>query len=169
MILPRPTTENVSKLDKEIYFEVLRFILEINGLRKSPQKISVEYRCHSICRALYSFLGPDLVGVQDGFFVGLGFVEKEQGMMMEPHFCDHSWLVCRESGVIIDPYPVSFFTLTPIMTVNSESRGIFMHNFYHEDQRVRERVPWKLARKETVALIKILKTLGFNQQAEPIY
>lgn len=152
--------KRVTKRDRQLWISVFDLLSDFHAFAKAKEKIEGKpdgksgprliYRCHSICRAIASQI-PELT-VVDGKYLGIGRDDKNA---MTAQFSWHSWLV-TPSGKIIEPYPVGFIAIHPMIVVNLGPYADFGYNLYTPDPGVTEKVMTPRMKRESERLVEAM-------------
>lgn len=133
MIFNTALTPTFTKKDKLHYWcrvtELLMIYADFMAAHKDLN--DPKPNCHAICRALAKHVRG--IKVVDGNFIGLKQQKKKGQTYFKLRFAAHSWLV-TPSGTIIDPYPVGFMSVNPVMVVTRGEYKPFGHGAYMPDK-----------------------------------
>lgn len=155
----KKTTERDRRLAHKIWCLLQKASQKIEKLPSKIRK-TIDYRCHSICRAIHMELGDDVVRLVDGWVLGLEFVFVEGEKHAKICKCRHSWLMSND-GSIIDPYPVGFFSLGPIVLVHSGKYKEFSSGHYLEDENVKDELANRAIWRESVIIRRLFSDSHF--------
>ena len=159
----------LTKRDRQLWASVLDLLNDFHAFVKDKKKIKGKwseprliYRCHSICRAIASQI-PELTLV-DGKYLGIGRDDKNA---MTAQSSYHSWLM-TPSRKIIEPYPVGFIAIHPMIVVNLGPYASFGYNLYVPDPSVTEKVMTPRMKRESKRLIEAMATCrGWSKKTRP--
>lgn len=122
--------KNTTEQDRLLLNRVTKMTLPVRGVIADREHTeNLVFECHSICRAIAINI-PELI-VVDGGFTGLCISvddasQTRSGRML---LAKHSWLVTPD-GAIIDPYPVGFMSLCPVLVPKEGIYAPFFANLY---------------------------------------
>lgn len=157
---PEPSTHHLPMHNEELFNSVTRadrlLLVRVADLanqlhdnaykiKEKNAKYNLRFECHSICRAFHIHL-PELTVVDGNFF---GIEKKDDAIYLQLN--DHSWLLTPD-GAIIDPYPVGFLTIGPMMTVRSGIAANFGGNMYQPNPEVTARICGRVTTRKAVTL-----------------
>lgn len=138
MIYNIAVLQSFNREDKRLLAKVMDILFKVEEYVKKIAESSLPtFECHATCRAIALHIRE--LKVADGHYVGVSRKRRKDKVDARLRYCDHSWLV-TPSGSIIDPYPVGFLALNPILVV---TRGIYKNfggGLYWPDKRVTERI-----------------------------
>lgn len=156
MVYNNKVLQSLSGVDKKLFVKVMDiFLVTQNYVQNNLQgtKESLIFECHSTCRAIAEHVVE--LKVSDGHYIGITKNQSKEKVKVQLKFCSHSWLV-TPSGSIIDPYPVGFLSVNPVLIVTRGKYKSFGGNFYWEDEKVTEVIDTKELREKVEVLSRII-------------
>lgn len=168
MIFSNDTLKNTTTMDRMIYAEICRSLQKMSNSYSSSEGKVISFRCHSICRALSMFLGPDFVTLRDGHCFGISQLnaDKKEELEISPVFCRHSWLVTCD-GSIIDPYPVGTYSWSPLLFVKDGDYAAYSQGRYFEDVSVTQAITGREISRESSVILRMLSlATGLKPQSQ---
>lgn len=149
MLFSNVLYNGITKNDQKLWVAVMDKLLKLNGSadKLAGDKRRIRYECHSICQAV-KWAVPELT-LTHGRYLGIDLFKKEENYEYDIRNCRHSWLKTPDD-TIIDPYPVGFLTVNPVIIGKSDF-GCFGRAFYFEQpdviREIKYREIWKKARR----------------------
>lgn len=133
MFIPLPIRKHLTKEDENWYYEVAELMGILNRIIVGmPRERRPRFECHSLCRAI-SMRIPELKCV-DGAFFGLTYTcanwdDGESPVIFDVKRARHSWLTTPDHATI-DPYPVGFASISPLIAPRARSSSAYGGNLY---------------------------------------
>ncbi len=147
--------EHTTKEDKRLLGELGSLIW---NFREYVDTLSFKdylvYECHSICRAI-SMAMPKLRLV-DGNYTGMEHISTVDGLNFKLCYAAHSWLVTPDDA-IIDPYPVGYLAINPVLVVNKGKYVVFGGNLYIPNPNVTAKISTRETMRKSQTLYRLIK------------
>lgn len=141
--------ERATRRDNDLLIKIGYLLCSAHHAENAHAKCKPpSFECHTIARGLWLELGNEHLEVETGDFLGLTF---EADGMLGVHRCSHSWLRLKESGNIIDPYPVGRISMGPMIVIDREGTyRAFAGGMYRKNPEASVGLPqqdlWRRAR-----------------------
>ena len=146
--------DNTSDQDMKLLCEVMSLATKVRDYAKGLSYAKhLTFECHSICRAISMAL-PKLKCI-DGSYAGLERIPAA-GVVFELQYTDHSWLLTPD-GAIIDPYPVGYISVNPVIVVTKGQYSPFGGKLYVEDSRITTKVSARKLWRKSQVLYKMIQ------------
>lgn len=155
MVFNKSITNNTTKRDTRLLIKAISICNTARDhIDTLPFCKHLIYECHTICRAIAMVI-PEL-RVVDGNYLGFTRTKTDKGYDLDLCTADHSWLTTPDDA-IIDPYPVGFLAVNPVLVVTKGHYAPFGGQLYIPDNKITAKISTRSLWRKSHVLYRFIQ------------